>query len=140
MQVISSAYNKKLTYMHKLEFNTLLLLQKCVGARDRELSAKRDTIPVRPLQRACAPLFISNYLLEFDGVLPAKTEGFYPKPSNPSTTASGGPPTPPGRSPPGVSLKGQARTTPRFFNSYGGSFLAPLVQGSCQPSFYWLLT
>ena len=35
------------------------------------MSAKRDTIPVRPLQRACAPLFISNYLLEFDGVLMA---------------------------------------------------------------------
>ena len=31
--------------------------------------------------------------LGFDGELPAKTEGFYPKPSNPSTIASGGPPT-----------------------------------------------
>ena len=42
-----------------------------------------------------------------------RTADFYTKSANPSTAS--GPPT----------LKGQARTTPRFFNSHGGSFVVP---------------
>ena len=51
--------------------------------------------------------------LEFDGALLAGTADFCPKSANPSTAS--GPPT----------LKGQARTTPRFFNSHSGSFVVP---------------
>ena len=63
----------------KLEFSDSLPSANCrwsagLGAARR----RRNAIPARPLQRACAPLFISNYLSEFSGVLMAGTADFYP--------------------------------------------------------------
>ena len=49
--------NPLLFIADKLEFNTLLLLQKCVGAQDWELRAAGAMRFLRDIpQRACAPL------------------------------------------------------------------------------------
>ena len=75
-----------------MEFSDDLLKQIVAGARDWELSAKRDTIPVRlPATRLRATVY--KYLLW----LLAEAADFYTKSANPSTAS--GPPTPPGREP-----------------------------------------